>query len=241
MVKSRTGPCLYLLAGFEVQVDGRTLALKPSSQRLLAFLALAGRAMERAYTAFRLWPDRTEPRALANLRSTVWRVRQEAAPLLESTATHIRLDRSVWVDTRDGAIDLAGDPGACLPVEDVQALVTAELLPDWYDDWVVVERQRLRQLHLHQIEACCRQMIEQGRCGDAIDLGLRSIGIEPLRESAHRLVIEAHLAEGNIYEALRQYRACRRILATELGVEPSASLRSLITERPCMRATARPQ
>jgi DNA-binding SARP family transcriptional activator len=51
---------------------------------------------------------------------------------------------------------------------------------------------------------------------------------EPLRESAHRAVIEVHLAEGNPGEALRQYDLYRRLLRVELGLSPSQAIRSLV-------------
>jgi DNA-binding SARP family transcriptional activator len=105
-----------------------------------------------------------------------------------------------------------------------------ELLPDWYDDWLVTERERLRQLRLHALEESVRVLIERGRLSEAIDLGLRAVAMEPLRESAHRLVIRAHLAEGNRAEALRQYRCCADLLRHELAVEPSAQMAVLLAD-----------
>jgi DNA-binding SARP family transcriptional activator len=52
-----------------------------------------------------------------------------------------------------------------------------------------------------------------------------------LRETAHRTLIEAHLAEGNWSEARRQFRRCERLLKEELGVEPAASMRRLVEAR----------
>ena len=222
---------LHLLAGFEVRVQGVPLQLRPSSQRLVAFLALAEKAVERAYTAFRLWPDTPESRSMANLRTALWRVRQQGTPLIESTATHIRLDPSVWIDARDGVRELRLDDARSLTGEDSMTILSAELLPDWYDDWLLMERERLRQLRLHALERWCRDLILEGQFGDAIDLALRSIALEPLRESAHRLVVEAHLAEGNVAEAVRQLETFRRLLVEELGVEPSAEFRSLVPGR----------
>src|SRR4029077_18810447 len=51
--------------------------------------------------------------------------------------------------------------------------------------------------------------------------GLAAVAGEPLRESSHRAVIRAHLADGNVAEAVRQYRLCRRLLNDHLGLEPS--------------------
>ncbi len=105
-----------------------------------------------------------------------------------------------------------------------------ELLPDWYDDWVMFERERLRQLRLHALEILCRRLAAAGSFGPAVDAGLAAVLGEPLRESAQRVLIEAHLAEGNRSEAIRQYNSYRVRLYAELGLQPSPSLRRLVLE-----------
>lgn len=83
---------------------------------------------------------------------------------------------------------------------------------------MIVERERLRQLCLHSLEALSERLLELGRYGDAMEAGLNAVRAEPLRESAHRAVISVHLREGNFGEALRQYRRYERLLWEELGV-----------------------
>ena len=206
---------LRLLDGFEVSCDGRPYVLQPGSQRLVAFLAICNRALERAYVAFRLWPDKPEERAIANLRSALWRLRDLPVPVVRTSARSLRLDESVVVDTHSATMDVASS-GGC------------ELLPDWYDDWLTVERERLRQVRLHALEQHARSALANGAFDACIDLALRAIAIEPLRESAHRILIEAHLAEGNLVEARRQYAALRHSLHHELDVAPSAALDALM-------------
>jgi DNA-binding SARP family transcriptional activator len=221
-------PRLRLLNGFDLRRGDERLDLRPASERLLAFLALADKAIERAAVAYRLWPDKPERRATANLRSAIWRVRQLPSELVQTTATHIRLHPEVWVDARDGVDELRrSDPETLCEAARRMAL-QGELLPDWYDDWLLTERERLRQVSLHALEEAVRVLIDRGRLSDAIDLGLRAVAMEPLRESAHRLVIQAHLREGNRAEALRQYRYCARLLREELGVPPSAQMAAML-------------
>jgi len=81
---------------------------------------------------------------------------------------------------------------------------------------------------LHALENLARRLSAVGRHSDAIQAALAAIRLEPLRESAHRTLIEVHLAEGNRSEAHRQFQRCRRLLRDELGVEPSDSMRLLI-------------
>jgi DNA-binding SARP family transcriptional activator len=106
--------------------------------------------------------------------------------------------------------------------------LTEDLLPDWYDEWVVVARERFRQLRLHALEALSQRLTAAGRIPQAIEAGLAAVAAEPLRESAHRTVICAHLSEGNPAEAIAQYRKYRRLLRTELGIEPSRRMEELM-------------
>jgi DNA-binding SARP family transcriptional activator len=104
-----------------------------------------------------------------------------------------------------------------------------ELLPGWYDDWVLVERERHRQLSLHALESLCEHLTATHRYGAAVLAGLAAIDREPLRESAHRALMMVHLAEGNVGEAITRYRIYEKIAARDLGVAPSAMMRSLLT------------
>jgi len=128
------------------------------------------------------------------------------------------------------ALDLEVAVGNPLGADDAVDVSTFEfdLLPGWYDDWLVVDRERIRQLRLHALEALATQRLRDGRYAAALDAALAAVRADPLRESAHRCVICAHAAEGNVAEALRQYERCREILATELNIAPSASLLALL-------------
>jgi DNA-binding SARP family transcriptional activator len=220
-----------LLNGFTVTHGDISLDLKPGAQRLVAYLALVQRAVERRFVAFQLWPDSREERAMANLRSALWRLRLLPVMLVDATTTHLALNGKVWVDTRQ---DLSEEICAVVPDQ----AFPGELLPDWYDDWIVVERERIRQGLLHALESACTMALAQDRHGDAIDLALRAVAMEPLRESAHRLVIMAHLREGNRYEAQRYYAHLVRTFREELNIEPSVSFRKLFDKAPRHTAAA---
>jgi DNA-binding SARP family transcriptional activator len=81
----------------------------------------------------------------------------------------------------------------------------------------------------------CARLTSTGRFGEAIDAGLAAVHGEPLRESAHYILIKAHLAAGNRCEAARQYERCRRLLLDELGLEPAPALRRLLSVLPPAR------
>ena len=95
-----------------------------------------------------------------------------------------------------------------------------DLLPGWDDDWLLLERERVRQIHLHALEALSTRLRVSGRFGRAIEAALAAVAAEPLRESAHNALMAAHLGEGNIAEAHRQYRRYERILWDELRLSP---------------------
>lgn len=222
-----------LIDGFECCIEGETVDLPRGCQRLVAFLALWERPVLRSFVAGSLWPDCDAAHSHASLRSSVWRLQLLGAPFVHVTPVHLALDSHVEVDYRD-AIEwsrtvLAGaEP---LPVawtmNEISGLVR-EVLPDWYDEWAQQARERFRQLRLHALEQLCARLTQEGRYGEAILAGLAAVAIEPLRESAHRSVIDVHLAEHNQVEALRQYRRYEHLLHEQLALRPSAELRARV-------------
>lgn len=221
---------LTLLDAFGVW--GATQVRLPlSAQRLVAFLALHEHPLQRAYVACSLWLDSPDERAHANLRSALWRIQRTGLRLVRVAGSQLVLDEDVSVDLREArtlARRVVEDPTG---VDDVDPLSLAgELLPDWYDDWLVFEREQHRQLRLHALELLCDRLTRDGRVAKALEAGLAAVMSEPLRESAHRAVIRAHLAEGNRAEAIRQYELCRRVLQSQLGIEPSPSIAALLRE-----------
>jgi DNA-binding SARP family transcriptional activator len=224
-------PVLGLIGGFELRCDGELVPLPLTAQRLVAFLALQPRPVLRVYVACALWLESGEEQAKGCLRSALWRTQRAGLDLVRVSNGHLALSPDVDVDVaRFAALAHRAleDPGV-LHDDDIGALVHAgDLLPDWYDDWLAIERERLRQLRLHALEATCERLAGTRRFGAAVEAGLAAVACEPLRESAHRALIRVHLAEGNLGEALRQYESYRALVDRDLGAEPSAELRALI-------------
>ena len=102
------------------------------------------------------------------------------------------------------------------------------MLPGWSEDWVILEREHVRQRLLHALEALSRHLVEAGRYAEAVEAAVWAVSAGPLRESAIRVLIEAHLAEGNLIEARRVYQEYRSTALRELGVEPGKQLASLV-------------
>jgi len=216
-----------LLGGFELTVDERAIDLPLAAQRVVAFVALQERPVLRAHVAGSLWGGRTEERAGACLRSALWRASHEFA-LLDAGRTHLSLARRVWLDvtearqTAQRVLDGHLPPGRC-----VDALV-GELLPGWYEDWLVVERERYRQLCMSALERLSACLRRGGNTALAVNAALAAVQFDPFRETAHRALIQAYLAEGNRLEAVRHYRRLEGILDRELGIRPSEGLDILL-------------
>lgn len=232
-VANETTPSLRLalLGGFELSIGGSDVRLPSTAQRLLAFLAMHERPLQRLFIAGSLWPDSSEARSSGNLRSAVWRVHTLGPDLIEVRGQQLRLGSRVEVDARQSASlacrILSGENQA-EAVDFTPLLVAGELLPDCYEDWMLAQRERHRQLRLHALETLCVRLTGQGRYGEAVRAGLAAVEGEPLRESAERTLITALLAEGNPVEALRRYRRFREMLSRELGIAPTAQLYELV-------------
>lgn len=221
---------LHLLGGFQVVSSGRSVHLPIGPQRLIAFVALRPRPVRREYAAGMLWLDSSDERAAANLRSMLWRVQRQVPGLLTAADGRLQIGPDVEVDLR-----VAEAVAQCIldgsQVDDrleTVDLLRADVLPDWYEEWLQLERERFRQRRLAALETLCDRHARAGRLGEALELGLLSVATEPLRESAHRALIRVHLATGNAVEAIRQYGACRRLLRDQLGIEPTEQLTALI-------------
>ncbi len=226
---------LQLLKGFQLSVAGQPVLLPAGGERLLALLALSERPLKRSAAAGILWGDVNGERASGNLRTAIWRMLRVGVDLVERHGYTLSLARDVVVDVlelTDQAKRLFnGD--TCVDSDYDCSPLAGDLLPLWDDDWVVIERERLRQLRLHALERLCVRLATQGRFLEAIAAGLAAVQAEPLRESGHRALISAHIAEGNWSEAMTQYRFFRKMLWDELRLEPSQHIERLVEPLTC--------
>jgi DNA-binding SARP family transcriptional activator len=222
---------LSLLNAFELRCDGEVVALPISAQRLLAFLALHERQLLRPYVAGTLWLDANDDRAGASLRSSLWRLKRSGHRLVETTSMQLGLAPGIDVDLRRAtalAQRLLAGTATRDELDCAEESLDGEVLPDWYDDWLIFERERFRQLSLHALEALSDRLVADGSLAAALRAALAAVRGEPLRESAHRALIRVHLAEGNRSEALRQGQLCRRLLRERVGVDASPQLDELL-------------
>jgi len=223
---------LVLLDGVSVQLKTGLFVndLPYGVQRFVALISLTGRP-GRSAVAGQLWPEVREDQAQHRLRTTLWRAEKALPGLVEASRGAVGINPCVQVDVREltawGRCVL--DPTASVDVcVRGNPAMYGELLPGWYDDWVLLERERLRDLRLHIWEALSDKLVRASRFGEAIEAAHEAIRAAPLRDSACATLIRAYAAEGNISEALLAYERFEERLADELGMAPSMQLEELV-------------
>lgn len=230
---------LQLLGGFELAGPEGPIEVAPGVQRLLAYIALEGGGVSRARAARELWPEVAADQASSNLRSALWRARR-AGPLISTAVSSLRLDPCVDADVvrlasrlsrPDGGRGLlAGHETQDTEIEDrpMRGGFNLELLPDWGEDWVVVERERIRHLQLQLLDDEVAALVGRGRVGEALDTVLRAIRLEPLRESSHQALIRIFVESGNRSAALTHYHRLVALLRDELDLGPDPLTTALV-------------
>jgi DNA-binding SARP family transcriptional activator len=240
-------PRLRVLGGFELRLPltsdhpGPDTHAAPSplgadERRLLALLAVTATPRSLGELAMVLWPERSDDAALGTLAgvcdSLAELVTEDRA---DGTAT-LRLSDQVEVDLAHSLERLRAwrrNPfleEATGPDELVEAL-SEDLLPGWGEVWARQERDRYRRVRLHACESLCQRLTAAGRHAPAIRAGALVVAAEPLRESARRALIEAHLAAGNVSEAVAQYEAFAETRA-KFGLTPAAELSTFFPPSP---------
>jgi len=111
-------------------------------------------------------------------------------------------------------------------------LFATDILPGWTAAWLVVERERFRQLRLHATEERSLRLTAAGRFAEAVALAQAAVRSAPSRESARRALIEAHLAQGNIAAAVAEYDEYQELLRSSVGAAPAFGLDGLLPPAP---------
>lgn len=226
---------ISLLGAFSVRIGGRPVeGLPVGSQRLLVFLALHNRAVARIAMAGTMWPEVSEERAGLSLRSALSRLDTPTREAVLSASAGLSLVETVAVDLRAGQalahrlVQPNSTPTDADLSPDAVALLSGDLLPDWYDDWVVSEAEDWRDLRLSALCAQAERLLAAGRLPEGMLAARAAMRGDPLREDAHGILMRIHLAGGNQSEALRVFERYSDLLLDVLGLEPTERLGSLV-------------
>lgn len=248
---------IHLFGGLQLLRDGRRLPSFPTqkSRALFAFLVMhRERLHPRDVLMGIFWGDRPDSVARKCLRTDIWRVRGvvEASPGADASYLRILGDELGFDRHSDHWLDVAeferciqrvgGRRGEELTAEQADLLSYAveiyrgDLLDGLYDEWCVYERERLRLMYLGALETLLHYHQAREEWNEAIALGQRLLGVDPLREHVHRDLMRCFLQQGNRAAALKQFGHCERLMRTELDVEPMEETRAL---RDRIRSTGR--
>lgn len=240
---------IRLLGHLEISQADSTpqLRLSAACQKLLAYLLLnTGKMCRREVVMEVFWQDHNLERARSCLNSAIWRLRREleksgsedASYLLTSDSLEIGFnwECDYWLDTQTfeqtlfpilhkSRIDIEAEEMS--RIEGVLALYRGELLEGIYDEWTLLERERLRTLYLNSL---MHLMNYHAQC-NAFDKSLRFakaiLADDPLREDIHRHIMRLYGAIGQRALAVQQYRICSAVLKRELDIVPMEETQQL--------------
>lgn len=228
-----------LLGQFDVRRDGTPLVIPSrAAQSLFAYLLLtAGTAHRREKLAGLLWPDTTDENARSNLRNELWRLRKaietktprkKAVPylLVDEISIGFNAESDYWLDVSIVQKTLAEQASADHLIETL-SLYRGELLPGFYDEWVVLERERVRAVFEQKMARLLELLVKGKRWQDTLEWGERWIALGQTPEPAYRALMVAHGALGNVSQVAAVYERCVQAMHNDLGVEPSEQTHSL--------------
>jgi DNA-binding SARP family transcriptional activator len=224
---------IRLFGPFEVRLNGTPLPRLHSrkGEWLLALLTLRhGGDVARAWLAGTLWPDSSQSRALGNLRNALTDLRQALGT--EAHRLHSPTPHTLSMDLSGAEVDVVAFD-RCVTQDDAAALEQAiglhegVLLEGCEEEWVFQERQQREQVVLQALETLAASSRERGEVGAAECMLRRAVGVDPLRESAQRALMEALALGGNAAAALQVYRELRLRLHRELNAQPDPETTAL--------------
>lgn len=238
---------LTLLGGFQVRSDAGLLTVSTKkAQALLAYLALpAGQAHPRDKLAALLWGDTAEEQARASLRQALFALRKAlpATALLTEAETVALNPAVVAVDV--GAFERRVAEGTPEALAEAATLYHGDLLAGLalkeapFEEWLLGERERLRELALEGLAKLLAQQRAAGATETAVQTALRLLTLDPLQEPVHRTLMRLYAQLGQRGAALRQYQHCVGVLQRELGAEPEGETKQLyqgiLRQRPVSR------
>jgi DNA-binding SARP family transcriptional activator len=233
--KAGASPCfsLHLFGPLEARLHGTPLPRLRTRKDLwlLALLALhAGRELDRTWVAGRMWPESSESGALANLRNSLKEFRRVLGPdadrLGSARSRTLGLEPSA-VETDVEVFDAAVARGDDASLEQALALYRGPLLSECALEWAFQERQIREQALLHVLETLANRAVAAGDPGAAVGYLRRAVATDPLRESAHRALMQSLAAGGNHAGAVAVYRDLRLLLHREVNTAPDPETRSL--------------
>ena len=225
---------IRLLGQFDVRADGKRVTIPSrAAQSLFAYLALsAGKTHRREKLAGIFWPETSDEHGRKSLRQELWRIRKAipaprdiGSDYLISDEFTVGFDREAdyWLDAEE----------VQKPELDLQALISnvshyhGELLPGFYEEWILLERDRIRSVFDARMEQLTDQLVAAQRWSAVQEQSERWLSLGNVPEAAYRALMLSYGARGNIAQVSSVYRRCVADLHEQFDVEPSAETQAL--------------
>jgi len=230
------------LGGFDIIYrDARVVGVNTARlQSLLAYLVLhAGSPQLRQHVAFLLWPDTSESHARNNLRQFLHQLRQALPEHERFLAVNAKTlcwqqDEGQVIDVqrfRDGlteaeaAVRRADSKAVRYWLEQALSQYQGALLPSCYDEWIMPEREQLRQQCQVAYQKLAKVLEEQRDYAAAVQAAQHMLRLDPLDENTSILLMRLHGLNHDRPGVRRTYQGAVETLRRELDVEPSEALR----------------
>ena len=221
---------IRILGAFVVEVDGQPAEIPwQPGQLLVAYLALnPGTGHRREKLAGLLWPDSDEANARNNLRQTLWRLRKAVSGdyfLADKVSVGFNPEADYDLDVNDLL-----DGTETSSVDELIQVVSAykgRLLPGFYEDWVVLEQERLQAIFEDRMQLLLDRLVDEARWREAREWAERWIAHGQVPEPAYRALMTAAAGLGDQAGVAAAYRRCIEALEEDVGVEPSPETQAL--------------
>jgi WD40 repeat protein/class 3 adenylate cyclase len=220
---------IRLLGQFDIRLDGKRIVISSrSGQSLLAYLAMtAGTPHRREKLAGTIWPDSSDETARRNLRQELWRIRK-AIPHEGLGETNDYLLSDEFTITFNPEADTWLDVAMLeRPAADLQSMTSSlslyqgELLPGFYDDWIVLERERIQALFEARMDQLVGRLVDEERWAAVQEQCERWLAFGNAPEPAYRALMLSYNARGDMARVSATYKRCVDDLREQFGVEPS--------------------
>ncbi|HJR46277.1 MAG TPA: BTAD domain-containing putative transcriptional regulator [Actinomycetota bacterium] len=216
-------------------IDGSHVDASPRGRKvwgLLAYLVSSKRSPSREELASLFFEEADDP-----LRALRWNLSElrrgvPGAEVSGSEAVTLTLPPDAVVDVtalrRGSWVEVLDLPGLGRDLLEGMTFSSSPVL----DAWLTNERRYLRAASEALLREAAMALLGMGQAERAAEVAGRLVGLEPLNEDGHALLIQAHLAAGDRAAAEAQAESCRKLLETELGVSPGPAIATALATRP---------
>ena len=226
---------IRLLGQFDIRLEGkRVLIPSRPGQSLFAYLALtAGTPQRREKLAGIFWPEISDDNARKNLRHELWRIRKALAAQQLTPSTEYLLPEEFTITFNREAVywlDVAQverDESDLQSLSSNLSLYLGELLPGFYEDWIVLERERIQSVFDTKMEQLVTQLITAERWTAVQEQAERWLSLGNALEPAYRALMLTYGTRGDMAKVSSIYQRCMEELDEQFGIEPSAETRAL--------------